>query len=318
MSGRDVLASPQTENGFTRLADELLDALIRYPFTKRQYKVLLAVIRKTYGFQKREDDITAPQLAAMTSLDRANVIRAINELVDINVLTKRAGRYGQVLGIKKDYEAWAVPKQHRYPPDRTGARTTPEEVPNQHRRECRSDTGAGAEIAPSRENTQQTQPNRQPPRLEPEGQAFPFPPAPPIPHPGCGGNDLIFPREMTGAELKEANALVQRAGSDAQAVLDVLTAAIQAGEIRKSRLAVLSGLIRRYEAGTFDPAPGLHLAEQRRKQAAMEAAQRRREKEYTQQLEAQSRSGREEGRRSVQEVLKKLNRLKRQFSSDER
>ena len=62
------MASPQTEHGFTRLADELLDALICYPFTKRQYKVLLAVIRKTYGFQKREDDITAPQLAAMTGL----------------------------------------------------------------------------------------------------------------------------------------------------------------------------------------------------------------------------------------------------------
>ena len=62
----DALASPQTEHGFTRLADELLDALIRYPFTKRQYKVVLAVIRKTYGFQKQVDDLTAPQLAAMT------------------------------------------------------------------------------------------------------------------------------------------------------------------------------------------------------------------------------------------------------------
>jgi hypothetical protein len=54
------LASPQTEHGFTRLADELLDVLIRYPLTKRQYKLVLAVIRKTYGFQKQADDLTAP------------------------------------------------------------------------------------------------------------------------------------------------------------------------------------------------------------------------------------------------------------------
>ena len=49
---------------------------------------------------------------------------------------------------------------------------------------------------------------------------------------------------MTGAELQEAQSLIRRASRDAQAVLDVLTAATQAGEIRKSRLAVSAGLIR--------------------------------------------------------------------------
>lgn len=134
------MASPQTENGFTRLADELLDALIRYPFTKRQYKVLLAVIRKTYGFQKREDDITAPQLAAITGLDRANVIRAINELVALNVIYKRAGQYGQMLKINKDYETWAVPKQHRCQISTPSAKTAPEAVPKQHRQRCQFGT----------------------------------------------------------------------------------------------------------------------------------------------------------------------------------
>ena len=67
-----------------------------------------------------------------------------------------------------------------------------------------------------------------------------------------GGGELIFPREMTGEELREARQLVGQAGQDAQAVLDVLIATIQAAEIRKSRLAMLAGLIRRYEAGSFD------------------------------------------------------------------
>ena len=80
-------------HGFTRLADELLDVLIRYPFTKRQYKVVLAVIRKTYGFQKRVDDLTAPQLGA----GPGHVMRAINELVAVNVVFKQAGQYGQML-----------------------------------------------------------------------------------------------------------------------------------------------------------------------------------------------------------------------------
>ena len=113
---------------------------------------------------------------------------------------------------------------------------------------------------------------------------------------------------MTGAELREAQALVQRAGRDAQAVLDVLAATIQAGEIRKSRLAVLTGLLRRYEAGSFDPAPGLHLAERRRRAAAREAAQREREHEYAKELEARTQASKGEGRAEFQRMLKKLNR----------
>ncbi|MEN8166076.1 MAG: replication protein [Pseudomonadota bacterium] len=63
------------------------------------------VIRKTYGFQKQEDVLKAPQLATVTGLDRANVIRAINELVVINVVNEQAGQYGQMLQINKDYES---------------------------------------------------------------------------------------------------------------------------------------------------------------------------------------------------------------------
>jgi phage replication O-like protein O len=280
------LANPQTENGFTRLADELLDALIRYPFTKRQYKVLLAVIRKTYGFQKREDDITAPQLAAMSGLDRANVIRAINELVRIGALNKRPGRFGQILGINKDYEVWQVPKQHLS----ASAKTAPDEVPGQHRQECQNDTLASVETAPSIENHQQTSSKKQPPQQPANGS-------------GC---DLVFPREMLGVELNEARALIQRAGKDAQAVLDVLTAAIQAGEIRKSRLAVLTGLVRRYEAGTFDPVPGMHLAEQRRRAAAREAAEQKREQKYAMELEARAQASKAEARVGFQQMRQRV------------
>jgi phage replication O-like protein O len=285
------------------LADELLDALIRFPFTKRQYKVLLAMIRKTYGFHKREDDIMAPQLADMTGLDRANVIRTINELVAVGALNKRPGQFGQVLGINKDYESWAVPKQHR-----ASAKMAPGGVLKQHQQQCQNDTSAGAKIAPTIENHQQTPSKRQPPQQEQAKVAHSCHQPQLSPFSGSGGVELVFPGEMTGVELKEARELVKRAGRDAQALLDVLAAVIQAGEIRKSRLAVLTGLIRRYESGTFDPAPGLHLAERRRRVAAVEAAQRRQEQEYTRALDEQVQSGAGEGRAAFQQVLKKLNR----------
>jgi len=305
LSGRDALASPQTENGFTRLADELLDALIRHPFTKRQYKVLLAVIRKTYGYQKREDDMTASQLADMTGLDRANVIRAINELVKVGVLNKRAGHYGQVLGVNKDYDSWVVPERHRCQNDTPSAKTAPTEVPKQHRQGCQNDTGADARMAPTIDNYQKTILKRQPPPQERAGEA---PHSPLVLPPRGGGEEMIFPREMTGAELKEARSLMQRAGSDGQAVLDVLQATIQAGEIRKSRLAVLAGLLRRYEAGSFDPAPGLHLAERRRRVAVLEATRQRREQAYAKELEMKVQTSSGKGPVALQKVLKRLSK----------
>jgi len=59
--------------------------------------------------------------------------------------------------------------------------------------------------------------------------------------------------------------LLQPCGLDAQAVLDVLAATIKAGKVQTSALGLLGGLVRRYVAGTFDPAPGLKIKIEREK-----------------------------------------------------
>lgn len=53
------MASPQTEDGYIRIANELLDAILMFPFSKRQLKVVLALIRKIYGFNKKADDLAS-------------------------------------------------------------------------------------------------------------------------------------------------------------------------------------------------------------------------------------------------------------------
>lgn len=46
------------DDGYTRIANELLEAVMAADLTARQLKVVLAVIRKTYGFGKKFDRIT--------------------------------------------------------------------------------------------------------------------------------------------------------------------------------------------------------------------------------------------------------------------
>ena len=64
--------TPQLEDGHTRIANELLDAIIAFDFSKRQQKIVLQVIRKTYGFNKKVDDMTVSQIARSCRLQRSH------------------------------------------------------------------------------------------------------------------------------------------------------------------------------------------------------------------------------------------------------
>lgn len=125
------MADVQTGNGYLTIATELFDAITRFQFSKRQYKVILAVIRQTYGFQKTTDDITVTRLAAISGLTRPHASATLDELVALNAVLKRDGKYGYIVGIQKDYEKWGasqnrtpVPKQDGGRPE-TGRDTVP-------------------------------------------------------------------------------------------------------------------------------------------------------------------------------------------------
>lgn len=105
--------SPQLENGYTRIANELLDALISAGLTARQWAVTMAVIRKTYGFNKKTDEIGLSQLHAMTGIDRANLSRTVRELESMRIITKGMGTFGHTLGVNKNFKQWGLSNQQR-------------------------------------------------------------------------------------------------------------------------------------------------------------------------------------------------------------
>ncbi|MFM0487983.1 replication protein [Paraburkholderia graminis] len=104
-------ASPQLENGYTRLANELLDALINAGLTARQWAVVMAVIRKTYGFNKKADEIGLSQLSLMTGIDKAHLSRTVRELEAAKVIHREAGVHGHSLSINKRHKDWGLLKE---------------------------------------------------------------------------------------------------------------------------------------------------------------------------------------------------------------
>lgn len=104
----ELQSSPQLEDGFTRIANELFDAILAYPFSARQLKVLMTLIRKTYGYNKKRDDISASQIGDACGLARNHVTTVLGELADMNVIKKRAGQFGSLLEVNKKYSEWSV------------------------------------------------------------------------------------------------------------------------------------------------------------------------------------------------------------------
>lgn len=97
---------PQLENGYTRLADELIEAFAHIRIPGEATQILWFVIRKTYGFNKKEDSISLSQFCLATGLKRPNVCRSINKLVALNIIIKKDTSNTTRYQINKDFSTW--------------------------------------------------------------------------------------------------------------------------------------------------------------------------------------------------------------------
>jgi phage replication O-like protein O len=100
------MSTPQLERGFVRIANELLEAILGAGLSHREQSVVFTIIRKTYGFGKKEDDMSAAQIGALCGVPRQHVTTTLNALAARNVITKRPGTYGMIVGIQKDHRKW--------------------------------------------------------------------------------------------------------------------------------------------------------------------------------------------------------------------
>lgn len=93
------------DDGFTRLANMLLEEYAGADLTKRQFKVLLAVLRLTYGWNKPMDRIANSQIAQIARLPEKRVSEARVQLVGMNLLTQ----VGRSIGPNKNTAEWLLP-----------------------------------------------------------------------------------------------------------------------------------------------------------------------------------------------------------------
>lgn len=115
--------SPQIDNGFIKIANELFEAFYCCKLTEYERVIILAIWRKTYGFNKKEDVISLSQLEKQTGIPKSHVCRTIGQLRDKKIITSTGGK----LGINKRYYEWVV--EWRVLPDQVMTVTSPGNKP---------------------------------------------------------------------------------------------------------------------------------------------------------------------------------------------
>ena len=99
----------QLEHGHVRIVNVVVEALALAPLNAGQLKVALAVIRRTWGWQRKDGDISTAELAEATGLARSTAAAALRDLVEAGVVLERRaptfrspGRYR----MEKDPRKW--------------------------------------------------------------------------------------------------------------------------------------------------------------------------------------------------------------------
>ncbi len=103
------MVGPQLENGFLRIANELVEALYRVNLSAYESRVVLLVIRQTYGYNKKMDRIALSQFAKKTGIERRNVHKVLKRLSSRKIIVVHKDDRGNIsYGFQKDYSKWRV------------------------------------------------------------------------------------------------------------------------------------------------------------------------------------------------------------------
>ncbi|WP_027365088.1 replication protein [Desulfotruncus alcoholivorax] len=100
------MANPQPDE-FTRISNELFEAIILSNFKKRQLNIILLVIRLSYGCGHKYAILRQADFQ-LIGIDKSDIKKELNLLVESGVLS--ISLTGERITLNKDYERWSIPR----------------------------------------------------------------------------------------------------------------------------------------------------------------------------------------------------------------
>jgi len=97
---------PQLENGYTRIADEILEKVALTKLNGTQLRILLIVWRSTYGWSKKEHDLSLGYLSKAIGVHKQQLKKELDKLIELKIITvtkEHTDTTPRVLGFNKNY-----------------------------------------------------------------------------------------------------------------------------------------------------------------------------------------------------------------------
>jgi phage replication O-like protein O len=104
------MASPQVENGYAPISQELLQAIARARLRASTRAVLDCVVAQTYGWGRKVAPISLEFFVEWTSFSTSTVQRALRELYDRKIVLAQNNR-PVLYKVQKDYDQWLTGQQ---------------------------------------------------------------------------------------------------------------------------------------------------------------------------------------------------------------
>lgn len=102
------MASPQLKNGHTRIANEIFDHIMKTNLNGTQFRIVLAIWRYTYGFQRKTNEMSTSFLTNAINANRTQINRELTTLIDRNIISVIGigSKGAKIMGFNKNYKEW--------------------------------------------------------------------------------------------------------------------------------------------------------------------------------------------------------------------
>ncbi|WP_277585858.1 replication protein [Psychrobacillus antarcticus] len=102
------MANPQLNNGHTRIANEIFEQMMKTNLNGTQFRLVMAIWRYTYGFQRKANEMSTSFLAKVIDANRTQINRELSALIDRNIITVIGigSKGARVMGFNKNHKEW--------------------------------------------------------------------------------------------------------------------------------------------------------------------------------------------------------------------
>lgn len=108
------MADVQKENGYTPVANELLEQLVKLPLNGTQLRIICLVWRYTYGFSRKNHTLSEGFISNGTGIHKKQIQREMNELIRYSILAvvkEATFSSPRIIQFNKNFDEWEVTKK---------------------------------------------------------------------------------------------------------------------------------------------------------------------------------------------------------------